>query len=668
MNLPAQQLLHEEQRLIIQTLTLSNFKGLEYFVLDAQGGQDIDVFGDNATGKTTLYDAFLWLLFDKDSSNRKTFNVKTLDASGEALHGLEHTVEAALLINGLPVTLKKTLTEKWTKKRGEAQKVFTGHQTEYWISEVPAKAGEYAKYIDSLISEDLFRLITNPMYFSTMLSWQDRRNILIQIAGNITDADVIASNASLHELTAILGDRSVDDCRKIIAGQIKKLNEDLTKVPIRIDELNNTLVGGDVDYSVIEADLAVAKTEMQELEKQMLSASAITESFRAKQNEATRLVWQLGDRKSAILQQANAERIQLGTELSKLQSKLGSTKVDIQVLESKIKVAAESAKNNREKADLLRVEWGEVNGTTFTPPSSEDVVCPTCGQDLPTDQLQSKIDAMLDKFNTQKKQRLDQITAEGRRLVNSAMESEKLIAAMAEALEAKQGEAVLLESDISSIQTVLELPAQTVDIEADPEYQTIQGKILALQVELTQPVEDTSSAILAQKQELTRDIEQMNAILNNREVRTKTLARIEELKLEERRLANQIAELEKHRWLTEEFIKTKVKLLEDAINIRFKTVKFRLFETQINEGIKECCEALVNTNGSWVPYGDANNAARINSGLDIINTLTSHYGVSAPVFVDNAEAVNDLLCIGSQVIRLIVSQDKALRVEKGMVF
>lgn len=663
MNLPAQKLITEEQRLTIQAMTLSNFKGIKSFTMDAQGG-NVDIYGDNATGKTTLYDAFLWLFFDKDSSNRKTFQIKTLDASGEALHGLEHTVEATLSIDGNPFTLKKTLTEKWTKKRGEAQKVFTGHQTEFWINEVPAKAGEYSRFIDSLISEDLFRLITNPLYFSTMLPWQDRRNILMQITGNISDADVIASNADLHELAVILGDRSVDDCRKIISGQIKKMNEDLSKVPVRIDELNNTLAGGDVDYSVIEADLNTAKAELADLEKQMLSASAITEVFRKKQTELTQLAWDLGKRRSAILEQANAERIELGGELSKLQSKLGSTKVDIQVLESKIATATESAKADRGKADTLRAAWEEVNSATFTPPAGDDVICPTCGQDLPTEQMEKKISGMQYTFTAQKNARLERITAEGKQLMQHATDTEKQIADMTETLHTKQHEAVILESDIEAIQTVLELPAEKVDVEADPEYQAIQAKITALQVELTQPVEDASSSLLERKQELTRDIEQMNAILNNRNVREKTLARIEDLKKEERSLAKKIAELEKHRFLTEEFIKTKVKLMEDAINSRFQAVRFKLFNTLINGGVEECCEALVNTNGSWVPYADANNAAKINSGLDIINTLASHYGVSAPIFIDNREAVVELFPVNAQTISLIVSgQDKTLRVE-----
>ncbi len=65
-------------------LTLRNFKGISEFILDAQG-ENVTVYCDNAAGKTTLFDAFTWLLFDKDSQNRKDFAIKTLDAAGQVV-------------------------------------------------------------------------------------------------------------------------------------------------------------------------------------------------------------------------------------------------------------------------------------------------------------------------------------------------------------------------------------------------------------------------------------------------------------------------------------------------------------------------------------------------------------------------------------------------------
>jgi AAA15 family ATPase/GTPase len=178
------------------SLSLKNFKGIRQFTLQANG-QDVKVYGDNATGKTTLFDAFVWLLFDKDSQNKKDFAIKTLDKDGQVLHGLEHEVEGVFLIDGKQLSLRKVFSEKWTKKRGSAEKQFSGHTTEYYIDGVPLKKKEYDQLISDLIDEDVFKLLTNPSYFNEQLHWQDRRKILLQVCGDITDEEVIASNAEL---------------------------------------------------------------------------------------------------------------------------------------------------------------------------------------------------------------------------------------------------------------------------------------------------------------------------------------------------------------------------------------------------------------------------------------------------------------------------------------
>lgn len=113
--------------------------------------------------------------------------------------------------------------------------------------------------------------------------------------------------------------------------------------------------------------------------------------------------------------------------------------------------------------------------------------------------------------------------------------------------------------------------------------------------------------------------------------------------------------------MTEEFVRTKVHLLEEKINSKFKYARFKLFKDQINGGLEETCETLY----EGVPYSSGlNNAARINVGLDIINTLNDYYGITAPIFVDNSEAVTKLINTNSQILSLIVSEkDKQLRVE-----
>ena len=178
-----------------------------------------------------------------------------------------------------------------------------------------------------------------------------------------------------------------------------------------------------------------------------------------------------------------------------------------------------------------------------------------------------------------------------------------------------------------------------------------------MQTELEKPIEDKTNELLQKKADIQIEIEARNKILNIKEEITKKKARIEELKAEEKRIANQIAELEGHKFLLERFAVVKADLLEDRINSQFKHVRFKLFEDNItNEGGKPTCIALVNTNGSYVKFEDANLAGQINAGLDIIQALSKFYGVQAPIFIDNRESVSEIMKLDSQIINLIKPQ------------
>jgi exonuclease SbcC len=649
----------------LMRLTLTNFKGIKSFTLEPQG-QDCDVYGANATGKTTLQDAFLWLLFDKNSQNKKDFNIKTLDANGEPYHGIEHTVEAVLQVDGKLITLKKTLTEKWTKKRGEAEKQFTGHQTEYWVNDVPVKAGEYQQFINGLIGEELFRLITNPMFFPS-LHWEKQRALLLAICGDVSDEAVITSDQDLSALTEILGDHSIADYRKIVAERIKKLNDEISKIPIRIDELSRSL-GEEVDYSQTEAELSAKKSELQEIETQLLSASHVNEAWRNKQTQLNQLYSDLGKKHSQIELEANAENNKLQLEFSNIETQIKSLNGEIVSLEQQIELAQQRHKENATLLQGLRDEYTTMRAVTFVAPSVDDLTCPTCGQALPDDQSEAKIEEQRQKFEADKKRKMDANVAQGKKLKEQDDELVKNIGLYEANRNTLLGYLSSALVDAEEIRQKLAQLPEAIDIESHPEYQAIQQQITILEAEMDKPVEDTTSELLTKKQSLVTEIERLNSILNNREVRAKTQERIKELNEEERKLAQQISELEGHKFLLEKFTKAKVALLEDSINSRFQTVTFKLFDVQINGGVVECCEAMVN----GVPYADANRAAQINAGLDIINTITRHYGITAPVFVDNAEAVNELIPCDSQVIRLLVSNDKTLRVEanqkEGVLF
>ena len=663
MSMAAEKLSQEQTIITLQSLTLKNFKGLDKFYF-APNGKDMNLFGDNGTGKTTVYDAFLWLFFDKDSSNRKTFNVKTLDGNGEALHGLDHTVEAVVLKNGKPITLRKTMAEKWTKKKGEATKLFTGHETNYWIDEVPVKAGEYQNAIKQILDEGTFKLITNPLYFNTQLSWQDRRKLIMEISGDVSDAAVIASSDKLSNLTAVLNGKSTDDYKKILNERIKKLNEEIAKIPIRIDELNSTLAGEEVDYTEIEQSIAWSKDCLAHLEEELVSASAISNEYRAKQNNLTILYQKQNQKRTELSKAANAEYDKLMADANQLQRQINTLTADIEGSEGIILAAEEMIAANNTKANDLRKQWQDVNAEVFVSPDDSAIACPTCGQGLPCDQKESIILKAKTKFDANKKAILESISCSGKTLVTASAKHQVKINDHAKLIADKKVHLDMVKDGFEATKTKLDAPRETVSVENHPEYIAIQAEIDALLADLQKPTEDVTTELLTKKRAITADIERFNSLLNNKDVLAKTMARIKELMSQERELADQIAELEGHKFLIEEFVKAKVNLLEDSINSRFQSVRFKLFDLQINGGISECCEALVNTNGAWVPYADGNNGGKINAGLDIINTLIKFYGIAAPVFVDNKESVTKLFPIQTQVIGLIVSEpDKILRVE-----
>lgn len=663
MNMPAEKLHLGGQVIHLEKLTLKNFKGLKSFSLTPRGS-NVDVYGDNATGKTSVYDAFLWLLFGKDSNNKKDFNIKTLDSDGEPLHGLEHTVEATLTINGSPLTLKRTYYEKWVKKRGEAEQKFSGHDTKFWVNEVPMKAGEYQKQISSLIDEDLFKLITNPLYFNTQLTWQNRRQLLQEMCGNISDEAVIASDPRLAKLSSILGNKGIDDYKKVLAERIKRLNEEIAQIPIRIDELSATLADGQVDYTATEEKVMQLKDYLSHLEDELLSASSITNEYRNKQIKLTQLYQQQNQKRADLAKAANADYDRLLNESRQLQRQINDLMVEINGAMGLIKAAEETIANNDLKADELRQKWQEINAEVFAAPDAHALTCPTCGQDLPADQRETMIATARQNFDTDKKLRCGNITKNGTALMEANDKYRAEVVQLRQDVEAKKHLLSAYEDKLAAIDMQLQAPRETVDIESHPEYKAIQAEIDTLVAELQTPGEDVTSELLAKKRAAGSELEQLNAILASKGVNEKTLARIEDLRREHKELAKQVNEYEGHRFLIETFIKQKVALLEDSINSRFRTIRFKMFDTQINGGIAECCEALVNTNGAWVPYADANNGGKINAGLDIINSLTRHYGVSAPIFVDNRESVTKLIPSESQVISLIVSEpDKVLRTE-----
>lgn len=646
----------------ILSLTLKNFKGIRNFVLDTQGG-NVDVFGDNATGKTTIFDAFTWLLFDKDSQNKKDFEIKTLGPNGKPAHGLDHEVEAMLEIGGRQITLRKVFREKWTKKRGSATAEFTGHTTDYFVDGVPVKKGEYEARIAEIADESIFKLLTNPAYFNEQLHWQERRKILLEVCGDISDQEVIASDKSLFKLPDILQGRKLEDHRKVIAARRAEINKELEKIPVRIDEVQRNLP--DISSLIpdkLPEDIAKLKACLKEKQETLLQLESGGEVAQ-KKNELAQV-------EAELLQIRNEYQTGVESRLKEKRVALNEVqlKIDYQLNRRIVELNNTVSANNKKietleaKAAQLRAKWQEVNAQQFE--FEQDSVCPACGQDIPKEKLAEARATAEAAFNREKAEKLAAISTEGKTIMAEVAELERQNTELQKQIDELKSQQAIAETEAEILRKEIEdIRTQNI-LENHPEYiQKLQEKA-NLESTIALLHEGKSGAVA----EVRREIEQVEGAISALEqaqtdVRRheEGLKRIEELKAQEKQLAAEFAKLEEELYLTEQFIRTKVSLLEEKINSKFKMTRFKLFDTQINGGVVECCETLYN----GVPYsGGLNNAARINVGLDIINTLSEHYGFEAPIFVDNAEAVTKLIETKGQVIRLVVSeQDKKLRVE-----
>ncbi|MDP4164642.1 MAG: hypothetical protein Q8898_16220, partial [Bacillota bacterium] len=561
------------------------------------------------------------------------------------------------------LTFKKVFYEKWTKKRGSATSEFSGHTTDYYIDGVPVQKKEYTKKIESIVQEDIFKLLTSPQFFNENVKWQDRRKTLLEICGDISDEEVIASDDSLSSLPAILQGRSIENHRKIIAARRAEINKELDRIPVRIDEIQRSLP------SVEGLDKDSILTKISELNTAI--DDKMTQISSIKNGKA------ISDKQKAI-QEIEIELLKIKQEHdSDSKDKVYSLKARIQEEQSNVSIITsklENLKNQKRYNDdniksiennlvQLRQEWQEVNGQTFT--HTDACECPACGQSLPAVQVEAAREKALSQFNLSKSTKLEEINAKGKqgaeRKQGIVTQNEKL----AVEYEKINGQITEKNTLLSKLNDQLnQQESLIVDILDNPQYTAKLNERAAIEEEMKQIRDMSQQSIMDIQSEIVQlkmKRDQLQGEVGKFALAAQSQLRIEELETQQRDLAAEYEKLEHELYLTEEFIRTKVNLLEDRINSKFKYARFKLFDTQINGGLTEVCETLFN----GVPYSSGlNNAARINVGLDIISTLSQHYGFSAPIFVDNAEAVTKLINMDAQVISLVVSEkDKSLRVE-----
>lgn len=622
-------------KVVLKKLKINNFKGIRSLEIDFKR-YDNYICGGNGTGKTSVFDAFLWLLFGKDSNGKKDFEIKTLDINGKEIPRIEHNVTAVIEVDGKDKIFSRTLKEKWVKKRGSTEEVFSGNETDYEIDNVPLKQSEYQSRIKEIIDEEVFKLVTNPAEFCNR-KWQEQRSILMEIS-RLNNSDIkIASEEQLKGIVELLNSgKTVEERIKELAANKKKINKEIESIPIRIDEIKRTLINDVRDSETVSSEIKGVKEQIKVIERDI-----------------------------NILKDENTARLEAETKIKKYQAEMAQAEAEYKTAVAEIKAGndrvlrkhneaveiCELAIKNHKKfisectegieelntcMDRLRKEFKEERDKQF-----DDSVCPTCGRPWEDEDLNER----LKHFNEVRSKRLTEINKKGTDMGNSLAYNETVL------IERKKA----LESDKKRLEELKKTPLNLKD---EPVFNRAEyiSKIEQAKAELESNVVDTSrqeAELVILNSKLTV-LEQELADANG-EVKRKE--RITELEASLKDKAQAVADIEREEAEIKKFTEAKINMLSEAVNSKFSIVKFKLYDEQINGGYVECCEATVN----GVPYGSGlNTAARINAGLDIIRTLQDYYDIYAPVFVDNKESVTKLVMMDCQLVCLQVTEDREL--------
>lgn len=625
------------KKVILKSLKIRNFKGINRLDINFESGVT-SIFGSNATGKTSIADAFFWLLFDKDSSGRADFNIKPLNKLGEvADHAATVEVEGVIAVDDIEVAYKKTLAEKWSKHRGSDNPVFDGNETERFINDLPMKKYEYDAAVKAIADEQIFRAVTSITYFSQTLSKLERRKILFDMAGSISDRELMEREekfAALIPLFDKLG--SIDNIKLAKTRERKSHNEKRTGIPVRVDELTRraeALAGvdfGQLEIKKKQTEEAVSKarekvtniknfsypheldSDIMRLEAELKSLEADNREYRAAQMNAAN--------PAELIAQADAAK-QL----------LDAANYDVEFVRGQLKG--------------LREEFDTVAHREIT----VEKACPTCGREYD----EESVGAAMSKLREARDGELDAINIRGRRLKERLTE-----------LECKVTEHTKIYKRVcSAVEAAKNAAGEVKDMDGFAEKaEALKQAIGEKKTEKDKHRSDFAGMLREAEEELARCAAEDRTVgeeLSKRGIIAECERRIEELKAEAQVIAADIECIDTVLDTVDEFIRFKVSTIEDSINSIFKYVSFKLFDEQINGALAECCEATA----GGVPYADLNSAAKVNAGMDIIDAISEYYGISAPIFVDNAESVVELLGVGAQVIRLVVSgEDERVRV------
>ena len=630
-------------RLTINKLTILYFKGIKFLEVQMDGS-NMEIIAENGVGKTTVEDAFLWALFGKDSTGRTDsgvsgFKIHPLDPYNKPYQGVVTVVEALITLDGAKHVFRRELQEKIVKKQ------LTGYTTICTVDGVPKLLKEYQAFVDAIVSENIFKLLTDIWCFSEKLHWLERRKVLLDVAGDIPPVE------GFTELLEAACDLPLEDFKKKINNEKKAYVKERVGINPRCDELLLGLTGSDTPTGTVENDRDNIWKAMAALKEQRTGILASEKERQEKIIEKNGLIALQNQRVNAIKNDPTRTQ-KLVDEKAAITLKHSNENQVLAEAEAELRQAVTAKNGLQAQADSeqsvienIRKEQKGAEAETV------DTICYACDQPLSEERVSD--------VTKKRSEKIEEIKAKGK---EHLVEFEELLKKLEEAKKLRfdleqtvqHGKGLLEESrNAMAVRTkeidesILALPEPVV--EEDATWIELDSQIQKIDSELGEPVTEQLTAIEKKLSDYDQSLVDCNNVLAQADRMKRDRERLQELKAREEELAQLIADIEKLLNDLDEYKMAESKLITDAVNSKFKVVNFKLFDVRLNEGIKECCEPML----KGIPQSDMSFGQKIFCGNDIINTLSEHYKMCVPLFIDHAESVTYPIETKAQTIKLI---------------
>lgn len=647
------------KKIEVREIRLTDFKGQSEKKIEF--GHRAIVSGKNGCGKTTLADAFMWVFCDKDYSLKSNPDIRP-DDGRECLP----RVDIDLVIDGKPVSVAKFQKRTESKpKDGKPGKVALLNK--YEINGVPKAERDFkADLKERGFDFDNFLMLSHMEIF-TDLKDADARKILFSMSDGAgkSDLEIAKTVPDCTELAPLLETYKADEIKAMNSATLKKAEEQLKAIPNQIIGMEHSKV--DADTAELELQKNVLHEQIADIEKQ------IAQSGNEKAGEIKAELAGLSTKLLEIVSKAKADLLE---QKSSVCNKVSTLELDRNIKTSELNRKTSALESLRaQKKELLeklqnartqypKIKDAEWDSSTLESIESEtfkdaDTICPTCGQNLPTEQIeqlksrfeqkkQERINQQLkaqEEWEQDKKRKLDEVIQIGNKASADMKEAHKQEETLTSEISKLTDELEQIKTSLDAENKNLEAIPKEPDLSGNAEYQQILISIKEKEQELNslddgeEAKKQLSEQLSGKKHELTAVNQKIGEANNNARIDEQ----IEKLQESQKQYAQSKADAQMILDELKSLSMAKNTALEDAVNKYFDGVKVKLFDTQKNGEVVDACIWYVqDKDGNWKKLiGNANTALMMKGKITIMDGLQKFYGVSYPIFVDCAAELDN---------------------------